>query len=158
MPARLLWIVVAAIAVVFGFVAWSFVPSPGAGPGVATPRGQFLSLRNGDTIEAQTVISLEADNVPAGHEVWVMEIHDALMWPKEPPVPNTATGQWMGNYSIAGQSGPMQLGLYVVPPEGQETIRQWLRHGQRTNDFPGLRESDIPGAQQLDKVDVTLSE
>ena len=146
-----IWVVV--IAAVVGALGAIFAAlvgrEPSIPPGVA---GEILSPRPREVVGRSFKVGGRLANIPEGYHVWLVVEIENLLWPKEPEIPSSDR-RWSRKVVEGGNppGGIFSLSLQQVPPKGQRFVLDWLRHGSRTGDYPGL--DSIPGAIRLDIVE-----
>lgn len=113
--------------------------------------GRILSPRTDETVGRSFQITGELINIPDGEHVWLAIEIGNLMWIKEPEVPSSDR-RWSRNIVEGGSppGGRFNLCLLRVTSEGHHFILNWLDHGKKTGDYPGI--AGIPGSSKLDIV------
>jgi len=112
------------------------------------PEGHVLSPAAGDTVSTAFRATGDFANIPSGHHVWLAVEVGNLLWFKEPEIP-AAGRQWSREIVHGAGGGPFALCLVEVSAAGQRAVESWLRTGQRTGSYPGLRDQDVPGMARL---------
>jgi hypothetical protein len=75
-----------------------------------------------------------------------------LYWPKEPELA-PASGKWTGEVNEGGNppNGRFEVMFIDVPDSTSAALTEWLRKGNRTKTYPGIREAEADGARTLDR-------
>src|SRR5689334_9703326 len=94
-----------------GFIAFAWMMVPTSTPNVAQTRGRFVHPQNGQAVGATVAVELEAGEIPPGYQLWIMEQHGELLWPREPPVTLKVANHWRGKISVAGKNNPLSFAL-----------------------------------------------
>jgi hypothetical protein len=92
--------------------------------------------------------------VKPGMHLWLAVGIGRLMWPKEAEEGEVVVDEenrWQASVSEGDRPGRFSLALMVADSEGDETVRQWLETGRRTDHYPGL--GDVRGARCIARVD-----
>jgi hypothetical protein len=147
-------IIGAAGLIIAALIAAMFVPngplSPRCEPlGDSGPRGCIALPTTGDSVSQKFTVVGNLVDIPDATHVWLATVVDNEYWPKMPEVP---TGRAF-NVTIVEEGRPadgkFSLALLLVDKQADQDIRDWLDHGERTGDYPGLR---IGAMEVLDVV------
>jgi hypothetical protein len=144
--------IIGAAAVIVAAHVGKPAPPPGAGPA-----GRILSPKSGERLPHAFAAEGSLAAIPRDHHVWVVSQVGNLLFPKEPEIPSQDR-RWSQQVVEAGlpTGGEFSLALFMVGPEGQQVIQDWLDRGKRGKGFPGL--AHIPGSVKLDVVgDLTVA-
>nr|VFK17804.1 MAG: hypothetical protein BECKLPF1236B_GA0070989_112511 [Candidatus Kentron sp. LPFa] len=119
-----------------------------------TVRGHIDQPVDGGRVPGRYEVSgtITHERLPDGYHLWIVVQVGVLMWPKEPEASVKGTSWYTPTPISEGGMGPYRLVLFLVDGTGQRSIKQWLRVGNATGDFRGLR--TIIGGRALDSITV----
>jgi hypothetical protein len=148
-------VVVAAIIAAIGGIVVAVITVRAGRESVATSApetgGRILAPTRGQQVSRSFSAEGSLSGVPADRHVWLAVQIGSLIWPQEPEIPPTDK-RWSHELAEEGTppGGRFGLALLMVDRQGNEAIEEWLEHGRRTGDYPGL--AQIPNAVRLDVV------
>jgi hypothetical protein len=126
-----------------------------AGHGQIQVTGRIVSPKDGEPVFSDIPVSGTVRNVGRGLHLWLVLRKGGLLWPKGPEI--EAVGEsWSATVSEGGTpaGGRFNLVLLAVNDAGQKQITEWIRAGDATGSFPGLKA--ITGANELHAVMVRM--
>ncbi|MBM3980012.1 MAG: hypothetical protein FJ304_06960 [Planctomycetes bacterium] len=117
--------------------------------------GTLLAPTADQKVGREIRVKCNIPSVPKDHVIVAAVESNSLMWPKEPYLDNFKGDDYEATVAEGGDPGAtFRITVLVVGKEGQKKLKKWFDTGRTTGDFPGLKLSDIPGAQRVDSVGV----
>lgn len=121
----------------------------------ATGRAKFLRPSPDELVQRHFKFEVELINSPApDRTLWLCHEMNGQAWPKTALefVGTQSTGTSVESGSPPG--GAITLTIVELDADGQGAVTAWLRHGQETDHYPGLKK--LPGAIPVASVRVIL--
>jgi hypothetical protein len=119
--------------------------SPPPPPEKKRPTGQILSPESGQRVPRAVRVEGTLSDIPTEYHIWLAVQIGNLLWPKEPEIPSKDY-HWSQRI-VEGDppGGRFSLALVMVDSHGQRIIKEWIKDGRSTGDWPGL--FDISGTK-----------
>lgn len=127
-----------------------------AQPAAEALRGSIQSPP--DNARVPRVFAVEGTVTGKPRHLWLAVRIGDLYWPKEPQLAPT-NGKWAGDVKEGGNppNGRFEVVLIDVPQATSAAFAEWLRQGDLTRSYPGIRSADVEGAKILDRRSYQLA-
>lgn len=137
------------VGVVIGLFRNWFIPVQKTGP--KSPKAS-IDVPGSKQVVGRTInCSGSASGIQPPMNLWLYVEANGFVWPKEPEVVVDQDNQWTARVFEDGRSPEFAVALYVLPPEGDQAIREWLEDGKRTGEYAERR--GFPGETRLARAD-----
>lgn len=137
------------VAVVIGLFRNWFIPVQKTVP--KSPKAS-IDMPGSKQLVGRTInCSGSASGIQPPMHLWLYVEANGFVWPKEPEVVVDQDNQWAARVFEDGRSPEFAVALHVLPPEGDQAIREWLEDGKRTGGY--AERTGFPGETRLARAD-----
>lgn len=123
--------------VVFG----SGAVKPDDGIGHRTKYANFSFPTPGVLVADQFETSGRIESIPPGEVVYLVERVEGRFWPKQ-RIGSEPTNFFRRQYTEPGKGYKYTIELLSVNAAGEEIIKHWYSEGEKTGNYPGIKELD----------------
>jgi hypothetical protein len=111
----------------------------------------FTRPTEGNRVSPTIVCEGQVQPKPNFGELWLTIKIGDMMWLKPPTVNPNTNGSWSATIYEGGSPEIFSVVLWFFPTGLDASLRDWLKRGQQTGDYPPLY--SMPGGKRLTAVD-----
>lgn len=99
------------------------------------PGGTITVPLSGATVKEENSVTGTANNIPEGHQLWIVTAYGQEYFPDGGPFQASASGRWSGTMNVGGTGGSFTVHLVAAGPGGSQQFTQRLKEGDATGNY-----------------------